>query len=114
MISNQSQIVLTLMTLFSCGVLLSVVLALGLLAVLLMRENKKLQNAGVFAAQLSALHANLVNLRKEHIALDELVSAWMNRQANRSKRAMKKNSESEEGDPPISEETEGGLFSYRQ
>lgn len=81
------------------SVLLCVVVAgVAVLAVVLHHEQRKLQHLAGYAEQLKRLSADVAVLRKNHLALDELVSQWMSRSAVRAKRAKKeKAGEEEEG-----------------
>jgi len=73
-----------------------------ILAVVLVRENRKLQNLAQYGEVLKRFSADLAALRKQHLALDELVSQWMSRSAVRAKRARKeeRSEEEEAGNEP--------------
>src|SRR5262245_53610937 len=92
------------MTAFGSLVVLAVALALGVMAAVLIRENKKLLSAGAEHQRLAVIASAVANLRKEHVALTELVESYMARQAVRSRRAKKKGEEEPEEDQPVSGE----------
>jgi biopolymer transport protein ExbB/TolQ len=77
------------------GAVVLVVLLQGVLAVLLYREAKQLDGVRQHQEKLASLSANVAALHKQHTSLDELVSSYMNRQATRQRRNMKKTDEEE-------------------
>jgi hypothetical protein len=77
------------------GAVVLVVLLQGVLAVLLYRESKSLDGVRLHQEKLASLSASVAALHKQHTSLDELVSSYMNRQATRQRRNMKKLEEEE-------------------
>jgi biopolymer transport protein ExbB/TolQ len=103
-----SQILIISMTVFAWGVLLVVMAAQAFLAILLVRENRRLVQGKPVYESLASLNASFIALRKEHLALDELVTSYQARQAVRVKRARKEERERDEENPsPIDEQ---GIF----
>lgn len=86
MISNL-QIALILTIAFTSVISLSAVLGLGVISVVLMRESRKLEALGLPHKRIDVVATELANLRKEHVALEDIVAAQMNRTAVRQKRA---------------------------
>ena len=62
---------------------------LAALAIVLLRESRKLDGAADVHKHYAALSADVAALAKQHNALDELVSTKMNRIATTEKRARK-------------------------
>ena len=82
-----------LMTVLGLGSLAVVTLLLGsgvCLAVVLVRESKKLDGAVALSERIAALAADTAVARKELNALDEIVATKLNRMATEKKRSVKK------------------------
>lgn len=62
---------------------------LSALAIVLLRESRKLDGASDLSGRFAALRADVAALAKEHNALDELVATKMNRIATTEKRTKK-------------------------
>jgi hypothetical protein len=93
------------MTVVAWGLLLVVMAAQTFLALLLVRENRRLtQHAGVHE-RLVALNASVVGLRKEHQSLEELVLTWRARDAVRAGRKKKEKEEEPEPDELSSQDS---------
>jgi len=91
-----------LMTVLGLGSLAVVTLLLGsgvCLAVVLVRESKKLDGAVALSERIAALAADTAVARKELNALDEIVATKLNRMATEKKRSVKKQLEDEEDEP---------------
>lgn len=78
------------------AVLLCVAIVEVAVLVLMIREVRKAERVSAYHAALQSLRGDVAALRKEHVALDEIVSAWMNRVATRAKRAKRQEQEEEE------------------
>ena len=81
---------------FVSVVLIVVMVVQAVLATLLYQQAKRLTAAQNVHERINAVSSALVALRKEHLALDELVSQWMARSATRAKRERKKEREADE------------------
>ena len=89
--------ILIILTMAFGSVLLVVVAgATAVLAVVNNRQANRLQRVESYHDSIKRISADLAALRKEHLALDELVSVWMNRNATRSKREKKEKEREEE------------------
>ena len=68
---------------------------LAALAIVLLRESRKLDGAEEVASAVAAVRADVAALAKQHNALDELVLTKMNRIATTEKRTRKAQQEAE-------------------